>query len=47
MPTLLDLYFKIMISQFKNATFPSEAAKELGNGNPMQLVKKYIGTDNR
>jgi len=36
-----------MISQFKNATFPLEAAEELGDGNPMQLVKKYIGTDNR
>jgi hypothetical protein len=47
MPTLLDLYFEIMISQFKNATFSSGAAKELGEGNPVQLVKKYIGTDNR
>jgi hypothetical protein len=36
-----------MISQFKNAAFPSKAAEELGDGNPMQVVKKYIGTDNR
>ena len=34
MPTLLDLYLGIMISQLKNATFPSEAVRELGDGNP-------------